>query len=341
MQSINPIEYKGWDDLIAEHPGSSVFHSSHWAKVLSETYNYIPRYFIQQSEKGLEFMLPVMEVRSSLTGIRGISLPFTDFCEPYIERKAGFNEIFERVTGSGKDFKWKFLEIRGGGDLLENINPSLEYFGHKLKLTNETGLWAGLKSNTKRNIKKAQKEGVTVDIAGSAQAMHEFYRLNCITRRKHGLPPQPYQFFRNVYEHIIKAGFGSIISAFYGRTIIAASIYFHSEDQVLYKYGASDIAHIHTRANQLIMWEAIKHYTGMGYTSLDFGKTDMNNDGLRRYKLSWGTSERKIKYFRYDLRTDQFITDQTREEGWYNHIFSRMPLPLLRAVGKLTYRHIA
>src|SRR4030066_163040 len=47
----------------------------------------------------------------------------------------------------------------------------------------------------KRNIKKSEREGVEVKILNSLESLNEFYKLNCITRKKHGLPPQPYNFF--------------------------------------------------------------------------------------------------------------------------------------------------
>jgi len=33
--------------------------------------------------------------------------------------------------------------------------------------------------------------------------MGEYYRLHCLTRKRHGLPPQPTGFFQKIQEHII------------------------------------------------------------------------------------------------------------------------------------------
>ncbi len=40
VQVIDPAREGTWDDLVATHPQSSVFHSSAWAKVLMNTYGY-------------------------------------------------------------------------------------------------------------------------------------------------------------------------------------------------------------------------------------------------------------------------------------------------------------
>ena len=41
----------------------------------------------------------------------------------------------------------------------------------------------------KRNISRSLKEGVSVEISNSAAAMEEYYKLHCITRQGHGIPP--------------------------------------------------------------------------------------------------------------------------------------------------------
>ena len=40
-------------------------------------------------------------------------------------------------------------------------------------------------------------------ICESFESIKDFYRLNCLTRRMHGLPPQPFSFFKKIHEHII------------------------------------------------------------------------------------------------------------------------------------------
>ena len=134
---------------------------------------------------------------------------------------------------------------------------------------------------------------------------------------------------------------GHIITARFSGNIIAASMYFHFGDRVVYKFGASDMAYQHLRANNLVMWSAIVHYAQRGYRLLDLGKTEVQNEGLRKYKLAWGAHERIINYHKYDLTKNEFVVAHTKEQGWYNHIFRKMPIPMLRMVGSILYKHAA
>ena len=74
----NPVTSANWDALILNQPGASVFHNAAWAKVLSHTYGFTPIYFTALRGNELVSAIPLLEVKSWLTGTRGVSLPFTD-----------------------------------------------------------------------------------------------------------------------------------------------------------------------------------------------------------------------------------------------------------------------
>src|SRR3990167_10276631 len=81
LEIINPLVYPDWDKLVLSTPNYSFFLSSAWARVLHETYKYKPLYFTLIKNNKLSALIPFMEVGSILTGKRGVSLPFSDYCE--------------------------------------------------------------------------------------------------------------------------------------------------------------------------------------------------------------------------------------------------------------------
>ena len=185
------------------------------------------------------------------------------------------------------------------------------------------------------------RKGLTLTMSQSAAALAEFYRLHCMTRQGHGVPPQPYRFFEKIHEHVISQGLGHVVSAEYEGRIVAASVYFHFGQNALYKYGASDKAYQWLRPNNLVMWEAIKWYSQNGYRSLCLGRTELSHTGLRQFKTGWGADERLIRYLKYDVGADRYVED-TPQQGTpaYHRVMSRMPVPLLRLAGSILYRHV-
>jgi lipid II:glycine glycyltransferase (peptidoglycan interpeptide bridge formation enzyme) len=131
-----------------------------------------------------------------------------------------------------------------------------------------------------------------------------------------------------------------VVLASHGGRTVAGSMYFHFGDMALYKSGASDRKYQHLRANNLVMWEAIRWYCRNGYKNLCFGRTEPENKGLLQFKRGWGTKERTIRYYRYDLVKKAFVQDKSRLKGFHNAVFMRMPTPLLRFTGELLYKHM-
>ena len=114
MEIIDPTNYAGWDDLLLSTPGHSFFHSSAWARVLKDSYGYTPLYFATIKNGHFSALVPVMDVNSILTGKRGVSLPFTDYCEPIIDKDKDFADLFNSLIEYGKSRGWKYIELRGG-----------------------------------------------------------------------------------------------------------------------------------------------------------------------------------------------------------------------------------
>lgn len=328
--------------MLERHPKGSVFHSSGWAKILSETYGYLPRYLLDRERGEIASLLPVMEVRSSLTGRRGVALPFSDYCDPIYSEGETLRESWSRLIAIGRSCGWKTIELRCREELPGAFRTSASFLHHLLDLQDgEEALFRNLRPSTRRNIRKAEREGVTVSISGSADAVGEFYRLNCMTRREHGLPPQPMKFFANLHRHILKTGGGFIVLAAYRGRVVGADLFLRFGSRAYYKYGASDRNVQHVRAANRVMWEAILHCSRAGLVSLCFGRTEPENEGLRQFKNGWGGTESELHYYRFSLAEERFLDAGPAVFGWHNRMFRAFPIVVSRAIGAMLYRHIA
>ena len=341
LDILNPLAYPGWNDIVLYSGSGSFFHSSYWARVLNESYGYKPLYFASIVRNRFETLFPFMEVNSPITGRRGVSLPFTDYCQPILPAGADAGMMMDGIIGFGKKSGWKYAELRSGDNLPVNVPASSEYYRHVLDIAKEEkAMFSGFRESTRRNIKKAVKEGVKVRTSGASEAVRDFYRLNCMTRKVHGLPPQPFRFFENIHKYVLSSGHGIVVLAEYGGAILAGGVFFHFGDEAIYKYGASDKSHQHLRANNLVMWEAIKHYSAIGCKSFCFGRTELDNDGLMQFKRGWGGEERALSYYKYDMRREAYVSCPSLLNGFHNRVFSNLPVSFLKFSGSLLYRHL-
>jgi hypothetical protein len=337
LEPVNPLEHSDWDAVLARRPGFSIFHSAAWTRVLSETYGYKPVW-----QKVGDALLPLMAVDSWLTGRRGVALPFTDFCPPLCESQKDFGPLFQNAVALGKKNGWKTIDFRGGRQFFNDAPASLSFYGHTLDLTaGEKALFENMDGSARQAVRKAEKDGVTVQVSRSEQAMRDFYRLQCQTRKRHGLPPQPWRFFLNIWRHILSENLGMVALAEQEGEKIAGAVYFFLNGHAIYKYGASDFRWQQLRPNNLVMWEGIKWLARNGAQTLHLGRTSRSNDGLRRFKLNLGAVEEAIEYVKFDLRANRFMVDAEGISGWHNRVFRALPVFLSRCAGQWLYKHWA
>lgn len=341
LEILDPLRYPHWDELLLGQSNYSFFHTTPWARVLCESYRYRPRYFAHIEQGKLMVLLPVMEVRSALTGTRGVGLPFTDYCEPVIKERGRSADVMDAVVRFGKESGWESVEIRSGNGVPRGFPSSSSYSVHSLDLTPGTEtLFRKLRDTTRRNIKKSIREGVIAGFYTSAESVAAFYRLNCMTRKEHGLPPQPYSFFKKIHEHVISRNLGFVVLATYRGRQIAGAMFFYSRDKTIYKYGASLRTYQHVRANNLVMWEAIQWCSQKKYKNLCFGRTEPDHKGLRRFKAGWGGDEKIIDYYKYDLRKGVFVVTNSWSTGICPSLWKHIPVPLSKIAGRILYRHV-
>jgi lipid II:glycine glycyltransferase (peptidoglycan interpeptide bridge formation enzyme) len=117
-------------------------------------------------------------------------------------------------------------------------------------------------------------------------------------------------------------------------------VYLGFSGRAVYKYGASDRRYQHLRANNLVMWEAIRRYRKKGFRGLCFGKTEPEHEGLLQFKRGWGAVEETLNYYKYDLKKRAFVNGTSKTSGFHNKVFRAMPPPLLQLAGKLLYPHM-
>jgi hypothetical protein len=165
--------------------------------VLKNSYGFRADYILAEQGGNLSGLLPLMEADNWPKGRRGISLPFTDECGPLANEPGVRKELTEAALDEGRRRGWKHLELRGCSECLPDARPSLSFYGHHLGLERgEKGIFERFESSVQRAIRKATKEGVRVEIASGLEAVEMFFRLHCKTRRKHGLPPQSFDFLK-------------------------------------------------------------------------------------------------------------------------------------------------
>jgi CelD/BcsL family acetyltransferase involved in cellulose biosynthesis len=340
---IDPLTDPRWNELVSRHPKASAFHRRGWLAALNDTYGYEP-FAVTSAELGepLEDGLVACRIRSWLTGTRIVSLPFTDHCDLLAGDAQSERRLFDRMIEEARRGRCSYLELRPlspPSSLESGFQAGESYCFHELDLGPSLDeLHKALhKDSIRRKIRRAQETPLVYETGSTNEFIETFYQLLLITRRRHHLPPQPKSWFRNLVKQM-----GDAVSIRVARkdgAAIAAILTLRHGPKVIYKYGCSDGAFHQLGGMPFLFWKLIEESKGSGASTIDFGRSGMENEGLIAFKSKFGATKRTLTYFRYP-RVDKQNAGDWGESRLARRVFSILPDGVLSAAGKVLYKHI-
>jgi lipid II:glycine glycyltransferase (peptidoglycan interpeptide bridge formation enzyme) len=268
---------------------------------------------------------------SSLTDLRGLLDPMVAHLRtqkafavrmgpPVVTRRWGAETIKAAVAGGGTtrlaDLTPDVTEDGGVaiGDMLRSLGwqPPSKAAGFtagqpqyvfQVPLAGKTleEISAGFNQLWRRNIKKAEKSGVTVEQGGPGD-LEEFHRLYVVTATRDKFTPRPLSYFRTMMDALVAEDpdrFRLYLARHEG-DLLAATIWIRVGQHAWYSYGASADHKRELRPSNAIQWRMLSDAHAAGATVYDLrGITDtLNPDdhlfGLIQFKL--GTGGQAVEY---------------------------------------------
>jgi CelD/BcsL family acetyltransferase involved in cellulose biosynthesis len=337
---IDPISDPDWLQLVESSPAAEVFHHPRWLELLRSQYGYEFEACCVAGSRGIEAGIPIARIESRLTGRRLVSIPFSDVCTPLLAPDASPAALAALGPALAAEAGRNGLDLTVHASLPSVPGAFLKpsFFRHLLPLAEDPAEVEGRysKSQVKRGIKKARREGLGVERRTDVAALDAFYSLHLQTRRRLGVPTQPKRFIRR-FEELFDAGLGFVALVLDEGEPIAAAVFLTFNRTVTYKYGASDASKLAKRPNNLLFAEVIRWACEEGFQTLDFGRTDIDNEGLRAFKRSWGAEEVELSYTYLAER------EPSPGPGLRDRVIGttirRSPAFVGRLVGEAFYRH--
>lgn len=150
----------------------------------------------------------------------------------------------------------------------------------------EEVLLADMRKTTRNLIRRAEKDGVTIErTADPLQGLEHFLRLHEETRKRHRFVPYSSAFFRAQIKHFASRKEVSVYLAKFQGDVIAASIHMHAFGETSYHHGASSSAHAKIPSSYLLQWTAMRDALTRGDSIYNFwgiAPTKHDADGTRR-----------------------------------------------------------
>jgi len=189
----------------------------------------------------------------------------------------------------------------------------------------EDDLLAGMSQTTRRKVRVANREGVTVRAATAAD-LPTLYDLYRVTGERDHFLTRPASYYEQAWRVFMEAGLAHALIAEFEGKAIAHVILFHFGRKCWYFYGASANAERERMPNYLLQWEAMRWAKAQGYALYDmWGAPDVFDEsdsmwGVYNFKRGFrGTVTRHIgawDYAPYPILYSLYTQLWPRVLGW-------------------------
>jgi hypothetical protein len=324
-----------WRTALTQLRGAAFYHCEPWIEALCASYPL--NLEVATLHRAGQLRAGAVLARSrGLFSTRLVSLPFTDYAAPLAIDDQARMEFLRVLASSGQA---DAVEIRGA----EGPSPwkNVECFSYgMLDLQRPySEISAGFSRSVRSGIKRALKDRVQIDRGTGADYLARFFELQLETRRRLGVPPQPYKFFASVHEKFGRTGDCEVWFATLNGRDEAGLVLLRSGDRLCYKWGAR-LERGHPGANHLLVTRMIEAHAGRA-ASMDFGRCDLRNQGLLRSKAELGCVMHPLPYAFFP-RAPRHVSAEilSGPAKVLSAVWKRLPLSVTRVLGEAVYRYL-
>ena len=289
----NQIDTKRWDECIAQSPDGLVYAWSWYLDVVHPNWEALV-------EDDYETVMP-------LTGGKKYGMNY--LFQPFFTQKLGIlgkekvteekiEEFLNKIPEKFKFAEIKCADLKGFKGINGFKGGAINHRNIELSLSPDYSvLYANYNSNTKRNLAKAQKQGLTIVENTEPSVIIELFRKNRGKDIKHWSDKE-----YNRLLHLVEAAKSHDACLVLGvqntvNQIVAGAFFMISHNKIVFLFSGADEANKDNHGLTFLLDYVIKQYSGT-QNILDFEGSD--NDGLARFYKGFGGEEKYYQELKFN-----------------------------------------
>lgn len=326
-----------WQSFVEAQANSSIFHHRNWLELLSQQYGFEIQIPAIVNDGQILAAIPFLRTRNLWGAKKLISLPFTDYLPVLNNNNSALAALCHHLQ---EEFRGRIENVVIRADQpLSGVPAESLNVRHELCTDRPmTEIESSYASAIKRNLRRSDSRQLEFQKRSDFAAMDIFYGLHVLTRRKQGVPVQPWQYFQRLHELLIKPGLGFIGVVERSGEPVAAVVLLGFNKRLVYKYAASDPSALEHRPNDCLVHNSIRIASEEGYHCFDFGISDKKQDGLCQFKRKWGATESDI-FHCYLLGEPDSSDGPSRARRIAAEVIRNCPTVVCRALGNAFYKY--
>jgi FemAB-related protein (PEP-CTERM system-associated) len=334
---VRDAEGEDWQGFAARQAQCGLYHHIGWKRVVEDAYGHYAPYLIARTGGRVTGILPLVAVRSRLFGASLTSLPFVDHAGVAAVDDASRDALVAKAVETARELRVRYLELRQSVPL----SPELETATHKVLMTlplpgDADAMWSSLSSERRNRVRRAQKAGLTVEVAGAAR-LPQFYDIWTRNMRDLGSPPHSQDFFASVMRHFAQNAV--ILLVQHEQTYIGAALGLFWKDTFSVPWVSSLREHFQLYPNNALYWDAIRFAIGKQIKTFDFGRSTRGS-GTYEFKQRWGARENALNWQFVAIRGTAPVPTEESSRRLAVRLWKRLPLAVTRVVGPALRKNI-
>jgi hypothetical protein len=276
-------------DFYSRYSGS-IFSGTEWSTILKEGFGSAVFAYCLRKDGKIVLALPGILLNFRILKMFYSNIPYggfigeTEFLSPFLpllEKRLKEDHIHSiRIA---RDSNTSFPEP--GGYMKETA------FTHILDLDQETeeSLWNRYKKRVRRDVRKAEKSGVTIEATRDEKEVNILYDLYLETmRRNEAYNAWTRKMLQAIHHRLVEDGKAEILLAKLHGEIIAGIILLYSPETVYYFFAASAQKTLSLCPNDLLVHHGICLTIQRGKRYFDLMTSNEKDVALMHFKEKWG-----------------------------------------------------
>lgn len=300
---------KNWERFIQNHPGANFLQSYNWGlfqKKLNKKF-FALGIFVKDNQEGAALVIKEKAKRGDYFTIAGG--PLIDW------QSSHASHLFKTLTIYLKELAKKencyFIRVRPQAIENDNVKSIFTQAGLKpapmhltadltlrldLTLSSEQ-LLKQMRKNTRYEIKKGLKEGITTKIILDPGFVDEFYQHQLYLAKKHNFIPFSYKFLLYQFKAFAQDNQVAFVNSYYKKELLASAFVIFYHNEAVYHYGVSTKRNEKMPGSYVTQWAVIQEAKKRGckiYNLWGVSPQDKPNHrfaGVSLFKRGFGGTE--------------------------------------------------
>ncbi len=282
---LSADQEQAWNAYVRHSPTASLYHLIEWKRVIERTFGHRTFYLYAVRDERIVGILPLTLLKSRLFGTFIVSLPFFNYAGIVAETEESQQGLVEQAIDIARRESAEHIELRHREpyDLNLPMKTSKVLMVFDLPPTPDE-LWKSFKSKLRSQIRRPEKEGLTVQL-GQLEELDSFYDVFVHNMRDLGTPVYPRQLFEHVLREFPETA--RICTVYAETRPVASGLVIGYKQRLQIPWASSLRAYNRFSPNMMMYWHILKYACEQGYTQFDFGRSTPN-EGTYKFKKQWG-----------------------------------------------------